>query len=81
MIVIHLKLLLKVSSDDAAVPKAINILAIWMSLSNSFLVVRFDYSSLCTFLFFVLIYIVLVIYNQFKKASALEPILKYFMKT
>ena len=82
MIVIHLKLLLKVSSEDAAVPKAINILAIWMSLSNSFLVVRFDYSSLCRFLFFVLvIYIVLVIYNQFKKASALEPILKYFMKT
>ena len=76
MIVIHLKLLLKVSSEDAAVPKAINILAIWMSLSNSFLVVRFDYSSLCRFLFFVL-----VIYNQFKKASALEPILKYFMKT
>ena len=29
MIVIHRKLLLKVSSDDAAVPNAINILAIW----------------------------------------------------
>ena len=29
MIVIHRKLLLKVSSDTAAVPKAINVLAIW----------------------------------------------------
>ena len=73
MIVIHRKLLVKVSSDAAAVPKAINVLAIWCW---SFLVVRFDYSSLCGFLLFVL-----VIYNQFKKASAVEPILKYFMKT
>ena len=46
-----------------------------LSLSRSFLVVRFDYSSLCRCLFFVL-----VIYNQFKKAFTVEPILKYFMK-
>ena len=76
MIVIHWKILLKVSSDDTAVSKAINVFAIWLHLSKSFLVVRFDYSFLCRFLFFVF-----VIYNQFKKAFAVEPILKYFIKT
>ena len=29
MVIIHWKLLLKVSSDDAAVPKAINVLFVW----------------------------------------------------
>ena len=29
MIVIHQKILLKVNSDDAAVPNAINVLAVW----------------------------------------------------
>ena len=47
-----------------------------LSLSKSIFVVRFDYSSLCRFLFFAL-----VIYNKFKHVSAREPLLKYFMKS
>ena len=77
MIVLHRKLLLKVSSDDAAAPKAINVVAIWCWVWVS----HFLLLDLITLLHVDFCFFVLVIYNQFKKASVVEPILKSFMKT
>ena len=55
MIVIHQKILLKVNSDDVAVPNAINVLAVRCLVYTSlFMVIDLIIILLCSFLFFVL---------------------------
>ena len=70
MIVLHRKLLLKVSSDDAAAPKAINVVAFWcwVWLSHFLLLdwITFLYVDICfLYLLFITSSKKLLQWNQF----------------
>ena len=77
MMVIHRKLFLKVSSDDAAVPEAINVLAIWCWVWVSYFLLL----DLIILLYVDFCFLYLLFITSSKKSSAVEQILKYFRKT